>query len=102
MGTDPHRASETGYVDDAEAQLINVDFSPKIDTGLVVTGTPTAVIEEGTVDGITISNVTGSAQTVQFLIEAGGVPGVYIIIVTCADNGSTPQTHVTKVKVVVT
>lgn len=100
MSTAPQRQEKTV----SEDRNIAVSFSGKLDSGELLTGTPTITDVSGNSPGLTISNqaintteltinkvVTPIGEAIQFNVTGGAV-GKYTIRISCGTDATPSQT----------
>lgn len=93
-----------------ETRNVVVDFQDRLDSGELLTGTPTAT--EVTTADLTIDNVAKNSssltvlgrsvaanQAVQFRVTGGDAGTTYVVRVTCGTDATPPQTLSTDVRV---
>ena len=106
----PSKAPEIPSASTDEHRISSVDFSGKLDSGELLTGTPTVTEPTGTITptGTVVNtaaleirgNTVQPGEAVQFSVNVAGVPeGLYTIDVSCQTDSTPAQTVTTELKV---
>jgi len=106
--TNRNTAAQVLYKTPSEDRLISVDFGGKLDSGELLTGTPTVAtdyVEPSTASALTFANKAVSTaqltingrtvaigEAVQFLVSAGEIDADYVVKVTCGTDATPAQT----------